>query len=350
MKEKSVEDCRAIKNEKLLTALQKGGFKNFVEFVKLHDELVLCFRGNDQPENVVIYYNNHQVWKLFISRNDQLSVQISFNHARYSKEWKEKYETLCSKYKFARKKSIKNKENEIDINKLTASIPYNEEFSKEFVKGTFDIMKQIICTFFNPNFQYDYFKATKKRKADLLEKRKQQELYIRYNNLDNGIFVYDLEFTQRRIKDIQENNNQSDMLGIEFKNAKPNKLLLIEVKSKKGAMPGGSGLVNHITKMEKYAKDKNAVNNRMIEAKKILEQYKMLELRNIKQTYEISNLPIKLLVILTDEAEEYFIRNKLFCEKRNMENKNLYRNFENKGYDIKIDDKLKEIYIYKTLK
>ena len=352
MEEIVIKDSRAI-NENLLNQLQNGGFKEFTEFVRekenSEDKLALCFRGNSNPQSVVIYYNNHCVWELYINKKGQLSVKISYNHARYSEDWEKKYKILCNKYHFNEKEKI-NDNGEVDIRELTVSIPKNNKFSKEFVRGTFDIILPIIKDFFNKNLDHDYFKNKQVKHKLYLEKIRQQELYLRYNNLSNGIFVYDLEFAQRTVKNIQKNNNQPDMLGIEFKNQKPEKLLLIEVKSNKTALPGSSGITEHITKMEKYASDKIAINNRMIEANEILEQYKKLELRNIKQKYEFSKLPIEILVILTDGAAEQFIKNKNYCEKiKNGDKKSLYKNFISKGYTVDVNEKLKEIYIYKVV-
>lgn len=337
-----LKDCRAI-NDDLLEQLINGGFKEFKEFVKKteksEDKLALCFRGNSNPESVVIYYNNHYVWKLYI-RNSKLSVEISFNHARYSKDWKEKYDILCNKYNFKKKENIYNKENEVDIKKLTASIPLDNEFNKEFVEGTFNIILPLMKDYFNQDLEYDYFKMKNIKHKNYLEKIKQHELYFRYNNLDNGICIYDLEFAQPMMKN-KEDNNQPDMLGLEFEHGKPKKLLFIEVKSKKTAMLGKSGIIEHVTKMEKYIKDsanEETIKNRIIEANKILEQYRKIGLRNIKPKYHFTTLPIKIFVILTNEAAKDF-----------NENNNIYKLLQAKEYKVEINDELKEVYIYKTL-
>lgn len=340
---KEIKDCRAI-SDNLLEQLINGGFKEFTKFVKKmensEDKLALCFRGNSNPESVVIYYNNHCVWKLYI-RDSKLSVEISFNHARYSKEWKEKYDILCNKYNFKKKENIYNKENEVDIKKLTASIPLGSEFNKEFVEGTHNVILSLMKDYFNKNLEYDFFKMKNAKHKNYLEKVKQHELFFRYNNIDNGICIYDLEFAQPMMQG-KKDNNQPDMLGIEFKQKKPENLLFVEVKSKKTAMLGKSGILEHVTKMEKYIKNpenEKIIKNRIIEANEILEQYRKLELRNIKQKYDFTILPIKILVILTNEATKDF-----------NEDNNIYKLLKSKGYEVDNNEKLKEVYIYKILK
>ena len=106
-------DSRAISNE-LMNELTEGGFKEFLRLVqedeKNDNNLALCFRGNDNPSSVVIYYNNHMVWKLNMQKKGLLSVTISFNHARYSKDWQEKLKELCSdKYNFKGRQELKKR-------------------------------------------------------------------------------------------------------------------------------------------------------------------------------------------------------------------------------------------------
>ena len=352
MEKKERKDCRAIGDDLLSKLKNGGGFEEFVKFVREHKELILCFRGNSNPDQVVIYYNNHQMWKLYICGN-KLTVSISFNHARYSEDWEKTYKTLCKNYNFTGK--IKEKDNIINIGEMTAKISLDSKFNKEFVEGTYKIMKSIIDDFFNMNLQFDYFKKQlpKKSKSDLLEKKKQQELYIRYDNLNNGIFVYDLEFAQPRVKDDQKDNNQPDMLGIEFKNKKPIKLLLIEVKCTDGAMKGSSGFKKHISGMEEYLNTEEnyeVINNRIKEASEILKQYKELELKQVTQEYNFDTLPIEIRIILTDEAVDYFYRNKKYWANRKDEESNsLFKILETKGYEILKDEKLNEVIITKII-
>lgn len=329
MSEKNEIDCRAVSNE-LMYELEKGGFKEFVEFVRKTEKenlgyrLVLCFRGNSSPSNVVIYYHNHMVWKLNKSQGKKLKVTISFNHARYTKDWESKLNELYEKYNFSLNKKGKGKLKLKDIvseikngsnGYLTVT---SDSFDKNFVEGSFYILKTIIDDFFGKEHEYDYFKGAKGQNRFYLEKMRQHELYLNYNNTNNGLFIYDLEFAQKKNKDIPENDNQPDMVGIRFKNGKPEKLVLIEVKCKKTSMENKSGLEEHTGKMEKYIKNEIAIKNRIEEANKILQQYSILQLRKVQTIKIPENIPIEIRIILTDEAIEYFDKNnylKLYIEK-----------------------------------
>ena len=54
-----MRDDRAV-DEKLFNVVAKGGsLHDVVRFVKEHEELELCFRGNSGNGNINIYYKNH---------------------------------------------------------------------------------------------------------------------------------------------------------------------------------------------------------------------------------------------------------------------------------------------------
>lgn len=332
-------DNRAVSKE-LMNELTNGGFKEFVNFVKQSEKpnceykLALCFRGNDNPDSVVIYYNNHMVWKLNIEKNGSLAVTISYNHARYSKDWKEKLELLCSK-KFGFKGKKEPEDGSIGYLKAIGNI-----FSKNFVEDSFRILKPLIDDFFNTDLKFDYFKEENvKTHRNYIEKIRQQELYIEFDNLDNGLFVYDLEFAQKRVEEVSLNKNQPDMLGIRFKNGKPEKRVFIEVKSTEAAVRNlKSGLKKHLIGMEEYIKDEVAISNRIKEAYQIFEQYKQLNLRNVTNVNANvldTKLPIEIRFILTDEAAEYFKRNKKYWENRkDDENYILEKFMKNRGYTV----------------
>ena len=101
MLEKNIEkdsDCRALSKDFLKEFKQGGRFAPFIELVKkYHDELEICFRGNNSPaEAVCIYYNNHLVYKIEANGN----ITINFNHARYSIDYKEYWKMINHTYGF----------------------------------------------------------------------------------------------------------------------------------------------------------------------------------------------------------------------------------------------------------
>lgn len=309
-----------------------GAFHEFVKYIKNHPEekLALCFRGNGSPQNAVIYYNNHKVWELYIGRGKKLSVRISFDHARYSEDWKKKLERLCSEeFQFHSSKfqdinnAVQKKARKNESSKITYAYTIGElvsakaKFDKQFVKDSYKIIKQIIVDYFNPNLKIDFFKKyierenyINKKHKSYIEKIRQQEIYNEFVNHTNGLYIYDLEFAQKGIKRKEKNSNQPDMLGIKFENNKPKSLILIEVKSTQSAMEGKtSGLKKHLNKMEEYLKEDEFIKNRKIEAKDIITLYKELGLHNaenINNEADYTKLSTGIMVILTDEAAKIF--------------------------------------------
>ena len=167
---------------------------------------------------------------------------------------------------------------------------------------------------------------------------RQQELYKEFDNLQNGLFVYDLEFAQKSISGVSSNKNQPDMLGIRFKNGKPEKIVFIEVKSTESAVKDSkSGLKKHLEGMEKYIKEELAINNRIEDVYKILSQYNKLQLRKVSNVdkYMYNKLPIEIRFVLTDDAAKYVIRNKEYWKKRKNGESNILENYMlDKGYKV----------------
>lgn len=211
-------------------------------------------------------------------------------------------------------------------------------FSKDFVKGSFEILKPLIDDFFNTDLKFDYFKNEESYHKNYIEKVRQQELYKEFDNLQNGLFVYDLEFAQKSISGVSSNKNQPDMLGIRFKNGKPEKIVFIEVKSTELAVKDSkSGLKKHLEGMEKYIKEELAINNRIEDVYKILSQYNKLQLRKVSNVdkYMYNKLPIEIRFVLTDDAAKYVMRNKEYWKKRKNGESNILENYMlDKGYKV----------------
>ena len=302
-------DCRAI-DDKFLTELHTGKLKSFVDFIKTHDDLELCFRGNraEGAQAITIYKNNHIVWDIETKDFANYKIHISFNHARYSENWKEIKKRLVD-LKFADKKLTKD-----GIKKLSYKV--NKSVSKEFVEASYKLVMEFMGNFFdfstrtNNNRQADdYFKREinpidlKSRKSFLVEKIKQQDLFSRALNGKGMYYAYDLEFSQKH--NSNSTGNQPDMLAIKSENGK-NKLCLIEVKSKKNACDqDGSGVVDHLVGMVKYIdaiiEGQAVIDNRKIEAHKIIESYKRLGIHSSK--IDLSKNPIngiEIMFIFTD--------------------------------------------------
>lgn len=335
-KNKENNDCRAI-SESLLKAFsdEEGVFYGFNCFVKEKEnknKLVVCFRGNESPNQITIYYNNHEVWKLYLEGKDEIpKVEVSFNHARYYADWdklldgfKELGFNICDKR--GKKLSPHSQGKGIAIGTIVAA--YSEQshfFNKEkFVKPCYENIMKMMDTFFDIAYDstkvIDYFRteyngkeyylSNKYPKRAYIEKRWQQALFNELKFTHDGLFVYDLEFSQPRgvlegdSSDGDVKTNEPDMLAIRYKGSKPVALVLIEVKSTYDACANGnSKLVKHFDGMNEYCKNSKLLDNRKTEAYRILQQYKTAGLyvtadQDITEEI-IKGLPVEMAFIFT---------------------------------------------------
>ena len=76
-----MRDSRAISPELLSAFAEENGALNaFLVFAQEHEELNICFRGNNNA--IKIYYLNHLVWKLTPGRKGYYRVTFNFGQAR----------------------------------------------------------------------------------------------------------------------------------------------------------------------------------------------------------------------------------------------------------------------------
>ncbi len=366
------EDSRKVSDE-MLYELKHGRFSEFVKFVKQNPnkKLALCFRGNGR-DSVIIYYNNHKVWEL-VKEDNNCYVKVSFDHARYTENWKDILKEFCEKYGFIGRdyrkididNAIKKEETKRSYRYTVGSIiSKNGNYNKEFVENTYDLIIPIIETYFDPSINKDWFKSTYERKDiknvnkhGFIEKKSQQKIYLESNDGENGLYIYDLEFAQRSLPGIEKLKNQPDMHAIRFKNGKPESFVVIEVKSTKSAMrTGKSGFKNHLEGMEDYIfNHKDLVENRLKEAYDIISQYQKLGLRKIKDFDNNNNLElftsmknIEIRFILTGEAAKYYNANK--NSNRVKREKKFATYVDEKGYEQKnVGSNRIEIYKIETL-
>ena len=187
-----------------------------------------------------------------------------------------------------------------------------------------EILIPMYDTFLNKDMNYDYFKeSSKDTKGELAEKEDQQELFSKTTWNQEEYFFYDMESAKKHdnrdelSKD--ENNNRADMMAIRFnEEGTPVKLVFVEMKTKKGAYLGDSGLDEHIKKM--IAVEGKEFDSKKIEAYKIINQYWGLGIKNNnnieKCTYDfMMKLEKEILIVLTREAKNYwstYEKNSLF--------------------------------------
>ena len=362
-----MKDSRAIKlditdKESLYYALKLGLLKQFVNIVKesksTSKELMLCFRTSKEKESVSIYYNNHQVWKLYVSKGIPY-VEISGNHARDSENW----ETILENIGVSKEEIEKKKKSGKEINFKTILFSGNQ-IDEHFAQRTLPFIINMIEDFMDITKTYDYFKRDNHRrsnrvvgKKDLEEKRQQQLFYLQNHMFQNGLFVYDMEFAQEYENEIMKeaelkkmgitSSNQTDCLGIRFdKDGKPVSLVYIEIKSKESSVTEppvsersiqkalaegkkpkpSSGLREHLKRMNAYLTipegesiEDTHIIDRVDEAKEMLECYRALGLRNIPNEFDVNSLDVlkalskqEILLVFTGEEEggaiHYFFR------------------------------------------
>jgi len=304
------EDCRGLTTEFFKEFLPGGIFSAFVELVKNHSELQLCFRGNARPESVTIYHHNHKAFELKANGN----ISFDFNHARYLEDWKQYLEKLDN-FDFKGRKIPMDG----SIGELIFNVSKLKGTAVESIYG--QVIKPIIDDFFDAAERknvFDYFKEyckkpqSTRRPARLVEKLRQHELFEKMTNIRSGYYFYDLEFQQKhdnkKEQDADKDNNKPDMLALKFdKTGKPEKLVIVEVKCRKAALKGKAGLDNHIKRMKTYYDDENRKQCRIKEAYLVLTQYAKLGLRNLNPDMsfdykDFNSLGIETLVVLTDEA------------------------------------------------
>lgn len=315
-------DCRVIDKEKLLKFFIDGGeIHSVVEFVRANDELELCFRGNNTPQYVCIYYKNHIAFRIS-APNGRVKVEISANHARYTdkKIWKTNLNNIgLSDLKVT---AYKKGEGFSSSGYITIDA---KGFSSEDWQNVWENIKPLMDDYFDPEKNVDFFKkeigrTIKKKKPDYLEKQAQQRLFSAWNNMNSEYYLYDLEYMQKGDKEL--NKNKPDALALRMKDGKAEAFVLVEVKSKVCSIGGKSGLKNHIKGMKEFivaANNNGIIENRADEVIKVIEEYKDLKLRNITHliSEEEKNKILKnqeIIIIFTDDAYDEYKNNEIFKE------------------------------------
>ncbi len=308
----SLPDKRNVRNE-LFNAFvsENGKFRPFYDKVcEKPGELVACFRGNGKQENITIYHFNHMVFDLYMTKRPvRYKVAINYDHARYLERKDDKllFMDELEKIGFGRKdinaqysvgklicdfgkatEELKDGNGNAAENAENYKDSDNYKVGKKIVDRLYEIIvEQMMSSYFNPQIDRDCFKpsdANTKTKSPCVEKRWQQSLFNHYKSIDsngNGLYVYDLEFSQAfpgvtlrsKMKSVV---NEPDMLGIRFENGIAKALVLIEVKSTMSAATGSSGIGEHLRGMYLYALERKLMHNRWNDAREILKRYQSM--------------------------------------------------------------------------
>lgn len=284
-------------------------YHKFVELVQDHSgELAFCFRGNSRDQGTaVIYYKNHVAFAIS-AKGD---VTFDFDHARYMKDWRtqkaalEQYGYIFRKYNGPFHWTGKK----YSIGTAAMAPEQAAALTRTQLEQLYtDHIKVMINCYFSANQkkECDHFREEvtgEKRIAKALkEKIAQQELFLTWKS-PTGYFIYDMEFSQPQ-SELLECGNQPDLLAVRFnRDGAPERLVMIEVKSRKSALKGNSGVRPHVDGMEHYLDWLLPVRGR--DAYHILEQYGKLGLPATlpagctEETF--SKLPKEALMIFTGQ-------------------------------------------------
>jgi len=303
MSKDSKNNVRVI-NEDFKKALMDGILKPVTEMVKNSDNLLMCFRG----KYINVYYRGHSLFKIeqMGKQNYYYKVFFNFNHARYTKEWKQILKQLE-----AIGYSLNHED--FDINNSSNIISANaDEKIIDFWNTSKILLSKLIDDYFSlgDSNLYDYLKMCKDpQKKKHIEKQRQQKIAMANTNCDNGYFIYDMEYTQARDSKKEENLGRFDMLAMRFENKVPVELVLIELKSTERACTSNSGIEKHYNDLIKYINNQDYMEVRKKEAIDIFNIYYSLDLISANKIEDVVDLNVKILLIFTDGAVTYFGKN-----------------------------------------
>jgi len=316
-------DCRAV-SEEFLSQLKKGGNSKgtplyyFTDLVKKHKELSFCFRGNGGTDCVIIYRNNHAMFKI-----TPRTVYFNPNFLRYCSDWEQKLNQLHA-YGFGKGKNIELDDVKTSTRGKSCSFKDSPVFSANInrvfianLEDIYSLMTEIFDDYFcmEERCLLDQFLLSKgikekSRKIEHLEKDRQQQLFAEMKCLKDGYYSYDAEFQQKHkgLDELHEDiengvSNKPDMLALRMNSeGHPEAIVSIEVKCTRSAYYGKSGVKKHIESMRKYPEKNTSARRR--EAFLIIRQYNELGLYNAPELEpeEFENLPLEQMLIFTDEA------------------------------------------------
>ena len=136
-------------------------------------------------------------------------------------------------------------------------------------------------------------------------KRIKQKIFEALTDSQDGLYVYNLEFKQRKWKF----ENEPDMLAVRYSGGIPQAIVLIEVKSAwKACEDGTSGLTKHLDGMDHYIKESPYLDELKQEALDIISAYKDLEIHNPPKIVPEPNSlnRFEMMIILTNTAIDYY--------------------------------------------
>ncbi len=288
-------------SEHLLAELKNGKLNFMVRWATDHkDRLVLCFRGNGEQEEVILYDRSHIFLKGFL-KDGVPYIAVSINHIK--PEGKLSIED--KKNNFLEKFNFEDNEDKKDYPQKCL-----QQISEQYLSDLFSNLEIIMDYFFK--YSAEIVEPTKLRR-NYIEKKRQQEIFKKNNeNLNTGYFIYDMESTaapnSQANKDADKINNRTDMMALKFDHGHPVAISMIEVKSEEDACRDqDTGINAHLTKMcRMLSTDSVFVQERIQEAYEVISQYRELGLYDVPQNERPKTLPVEVALYLTDDARAYW--------------------------------------------
>ena len=309
-----MKDSRAVDPKLLNAVVDKHGAMNvFLRFVQEHEELNICFRGNNSA--IEIYYYNHVVWKLSAGKNRCWKVSFNIGHAKDMPN-----EVELRKY-------FKDHDFKMKPDGKTIYMEKSHFTEEDINNDLWCRFKEIMDYYFNPS-----------NGSPNIEKRWQHKFFKDFHNdkyIFDGLYIYDLEYHQKlphkedlfkiwglktdeELKEMRVHstvmktdlvpaNNEPDFLGVEFDKGKNEACLIFgEIKSLYDTCGGQSGIYVHLDRMREYLNLDVLIKKRKDEAEAILKQYAAIG--DINDSYCFDGLSEKLSVknVLVLTNSQYF--------------------------------------------
>lgn len=317
---------------------QQGGvFEAFTELVRKHDELELLFRGNSGSNGeAIIYYRNNVVFKLSVSKNRKIaSVTINYNHLRYTKNWPDVIKKYNKEYGFPQKEINDVPHVDKEGNKHYGIGYVSSKFrigidtiDHDYVESLYALSQSVMEDYFclkDKEKIIDRFREkcgapqTGRAKPNYVEKENQQAYFSSTSNIEDGLFVYDLEYKEpfannaEKKKAMDEKKrkkmNKPDCLAIRFADGKPVSFAFVEIKSNKEAEQGECGTAEHLDGMMDDLVDKEFVRFRIEEADQLIHDYQMLGLKDLSEADDVpdiksftDNMETEIIIVYTNDS------------------------------------------------
>lgn len=282
-------------SKEFLKDLKEGNLKELTNLVGKDKSLLMCFRG----KYITIYYKGHSMFKIdkYIRNKEKNQyghkISFDFRHARFTREWEKKW----AKLEYIGYERIGN-----EIVSYTSKIQNND-----FWHEAIGILKIYMDDYFDLQKKINYFKeGALENKKFHLERQRQQQIMSSNQDLENGYFIYDMEFSQANENKDVPKSGRFDMMAIKMNGENIN-IMFIELKSTLSACNDSeTGVKQHYYGIKKYMSKEELIDIRKKEAEAIYKMYYELGLTSSKiKNINLEKSNTEVIIVLTDGAINY---------------------------------------------